>query len=183
MKFLKSFLQHCQKFRQGFSLIEVNMAIFVLAGGALALLSLFPFGLQQSRNATNEMILSACADRYLGAAALIATQPGMDFDKFVDELSDISKFNVNVIEGDMDNIDTTNFEEFPNSNKGLYYYAWAYTEDVDTDNTSDNEDMINVHVGVMVSTENCKVSKAARRRAQLFATKVFLTTKNDARAL
>lgn len=159
------------------------MAIFVLAGGALALLSLFPFGLQQSRNATSEMVISACADRYLGTAAILATQPNMTYDTFLDELERISEFKVESVEGDMSELDSTAFEEFPNSNKGLYYYAWAYSQDVDEDNAGDNEDYIIVHVGIMVSTENCKVSKAARRRAQLFATKLFLTTKEDDRAL
>lgn len=174
-----------QRLRQGFSLIEVNIAIFVLATGALALLSLFPFGLQQSRNATNEMILSSCADRFLGAAAIAAAKPGTTYDDFVDNFEEISELrDISDSEpSDTEAIDL-NFNQFKNSN--LWYYAWAYEEKVNeiSNSNSDTGDASIVHVGILLSLEktakyNDKRGESARKRAQLFATKVFLSQVED----
>lgn len=42
-------------FRKGFSLIEVNMAILIAAGGLLALFTLFPVGLRQSEMSSEDL--------------------------------------------------------------------------------------------------------------------------------
>lgn len=178
--FLKRKAQHL---RQGFSLIEVNIAIFVLATGALALLSLFPFGLQQSRNATNEMVLSACADRFLGAATVAAAQPGSTYDDFVDAFEEVSELN-NVSDQEPSDSEVTDltFRQFKNSN--LWYYAWAYEEKVDENSNAEAGDASIIHVGILLSLEKTakysdKRGESARKRAQLFATKVFLSQIED----
>lgn len=176
------------KLRQGFSLIEVNIAIFVLSTGALALLSLFPFGLQQSRNATNEMILSSCADRFLGAASIAAAQPGITFDEFLDNFEEISELTDVKSNSPSDSeAEDLDFKQFKNSN--LYYHAWAYEEKVNQTygpetNQSDAGGAAIVHVGVLLSLEktakyNDVRGASARNRAQLFATKVFLAQIED----
>ncbi len=48
-------------FRKGFSLIEVNMAILIAAGGMLTLFSLFPGGLRQSTQASEDLYQSTYA--------------------------------------------------------------------------------------------------------------------------
>lgn len=50
----------------GFSLIEVNLAILVIAVGMLALMALFPLGLRESSLAQGDMVQSAAADYILG---------------------------------------------------------------------------------------------------------------------
>lgn len=42
-------------FRKGFSLIEVNMAILIAAGGLLSLFTLFPVGLRQSEMSSEDL--------------------------------------------------------------------------------------------------------------------------------
>lgn len=184
---MNMFKKSVHRLRQGFSLIEVNIAIFVLATGALALLVLFPFGLQQSREATNEMILSSCADRFLGAAAIAATHSdSTEIDSFIDTLEDIVKdgeestgFEVNNEDPSDNDIKNVRFKQFKNSD--LYYYAWAYPEAFDDD---DNDSTEFIHVGILLSfekatsfgaTERGGVGIDARKRANLFATKVYLS--------
>ncbi len=67
--------QRKSKERKGFSLIEVNMAIFVLAGGALALLALFPYGLNFSRNANAAMRVTTAAQQFVSAVRIAAEDP------------------------------------------------------------------------------------------------------------
>lgn len=189
------FKKSAYRLRQGFSLIEVNIAIFVLATGALALLVLFPFGLQQSREATNEMVLSSCADRFLGAAAIAATHSdATDVESFIEILEDVVKdgeestgFEVNNEDPSDNDIKNVRFKQFKNSD--LYYYAWAYPEATEDDD-DDTEEFI--HVGILLSFEKATsfgatqrggVGIDARKRANLFATKVYLshaaTTQTD----
>ena len=51
----------------GFNLIEVNLAIFLVAGGLLVLFSLFPFGLRQSQAASDDSLEAMFADYVLSA--------------------------------------------------------------------------------------------------------------------
>ncbi len=49
-------------FRKGFSLIEVNMAILIAAGGLLSLFALFPVGLRQSEMSSEDLYQSTYAE-------------------------------------------------------------------------------------------------------------------------
>ncbi len=87
---------------RGFSLIEINLAIFVVAAGMLTLFSLFPSGLKQinaAHESTQEalfgeyvlsamraraMTLDATAWVAITASAPAATFPGFEFDTIVD---------------------------------------------------------------------------------------------------
>ncbi len=107
--------------RAGFSLIEVNMAIFVLAGGALALLGLFPLGLRESLAARNEMRVAAFCERFLGAARTSAEKPGVvDADTLLDAIEGDFGFTIGEA-GDAD--DTFRVHEDP-ENSGVCYRAW-----------------------------------------------------------
>ena len=57
------------KKRTGFSLIEVNMAILVAAGGLLSLFSLFPSGLRQSVMARGDMFQATFAKSFFDAVS------------------------------------------------------------------------------------------------------------------
>lgn len=52
-------------FRKGFSLIEVNMAILIAAGGLLSLFTLFPTGLRQSEMSSEDLYQSTHASSIL----------------------------------------------------------------------------------------------------------------------
>ena len=61
------------KKRTGFSLIEVNMAIFVMAIGVLSIVALFPLGLRESFQGNADLKQSATADYYLNQVVAIAS--------------------------------------------------------------------------------------------------------------
>lgn len=52
-------------FKQGFSLIEVNMAIFVMAIGVMSVIALYPLGMRESRQGQDDLQQSMLADRIL----------------------------------------------------------------------------------------------------------------------
>lgn len=60
--------------RAAFSLIEVNMAILIIAIGMLSLMSLFPLGLRESSLAHGDMLQAATADYILGRVRAEAQQ-------------------------------------------------------------------------------------------------------------
>jgi len=68
--------------RSGFSLIEVNMAVFVMAVGVLSMAILYPLGLRESMQSQSDIKQSMFADYVLSIAVAKASQtvPGSDFE-------------------------------------------------------------------------------------------------------
>ena len=52
-------------FKKAFTLIEVNLAIFIMAGGVLAMISLYSLGFRESRQSREDVASSAMADMIL----------------------------------------------------------------------------------------------------------------------
>jgi hypothetical protein len=52
-------------FKKAFTLIEVNLAIFIMAGGVLAMISLYSLGFRESRQSREDVASSAVADAVL----------------------------------------------------------------------------------------------------------------------
>lgn len=52
-------------FKKAFTLIEVNLAIFIMAGGVLAMISLYSLGFRESRQSREDVASSAMADAIL----------------------------------------------------------------------------------------------------------------------
>ena len=52
-------------FKKGFTLIEVNLAIFIMAGGVLAMISLYSLGFRESRQSREDVASAAMADAIL----------------------------------------------------------------------------------------------------------------------
>lgn len=48
--------------RRGFTLIEVNLAIFIMATGVLAMVSLYSLGMRESRQSTEDVAIAGYAD-------------------------------------------------------------------------------------------------------------------------
>lgn len=48
--------------KRGFTLIEVNLAIFIMAAGVLAMVSLFSLGMRESRQSTEDVAIAGYAD-------------------------------------------------------------------------------------------------------------------------
>ena len=52
-------------FKRAFTLIEVNLAIFIMAGGVLAMISLYSLGFRESRQSREDVSSAAMADLIL----------------------------------------------------------------------------------------------------------------------
>ena len=52
--------------RRGFTLLEVNLAIFIMAVGTLAMCALYALGFRESRQSVEDVAAAAYADAYLG---------------------------------------------------------------------------------------------------------------------
>ena len=52
-------------FQRAFTLIEVNLAIFIMAGGVLAMISLYSLGFRESRQSREDVAAAAFADTVL----------------------------------------------------------------------------------------------------------------------
>ncbi len=158
------------KSRLGFSLIEVNMAIFVLAGGALALMSLFPMGLRYSSDARNEMRIAAFAERFMSAAQIAANTPNVRNASDLLNILSGSPFSFDIADdaGDYDDTDVTH-----DNATDVYYRAWMIPEDtVGTKQT--------VQLGVQITAENAKQNKRAIRKGSIYMVRVTVDSKNKA---
>lgn len=159
--------------RRGFSLIEVNMAIFVLAGGALALLGLFPLGLRQSLASRNEMRVTAFAERFMGAARIAATMPGVtDIDDLLDTLEG-TPFNFTVEDDPGDTDDTSMAKD----DSGVWYRAWVLEDEAWT--PTDTGDKTVAEVGIRVTAENADQNKRALNSASTYMVRVFIDKNNE----
>ena len=52
--------------RRGFTLLEVNLAIFIMATGTLAMCALYALGFRENRQSVEDVAATAFADAYLG---------------------------------------------------------------------------------------------------------------------
>ncbi len=156
--------------RRGFSLIEVNMAILLLAGGLLALLGLFPLGLRESLASRNEMRLAAFAERLLGAARIAAEDPNVTS---VSELASAlrSDFTINASPGKADTNKATK-----DSESGVYYYAWIEKDETYTSGSLGKKEM--AQIGIQVTAEDATQNKYALRSAPTYTAWVLLDAKN-----
>jgi hypothetical protein len=171
--------QFLKKLRAGFSLIEVNMAIFVLAGGALALLGLFPLGLRESVAARNEMKMATFAERVINTARIAATKPNLnDVGDYINEVENLLG-NVRVMDdgGDMDDGNAAYDDDFR-----LYYRVWVM-EDLEwtSSGTAKLGNKRVAQVGVQVTADNAKRNVRAWRTAPVYVARVvFDTNSGDA---
>ena len=56
--------------QRAFTLIEVNLAIFIMAGGVLAMISLYSLGFRESRQSREDVASAALADEVLNPLAI-----------------------------------------------------------------------------------------------------------------
>ncbi len=161
------------KTRLGFSLIEVNMAIFVLAGGALALMALFPMGLRFSREAQSEMHITAFAERFINSAQVAAQDPDV---KTIDDLANAlegSPYNFTLLDdpGQHNDVNVQKDQE-----SGVYYRAWIIEDDNYPGYQMGKKEV--AQIGVQVTAENAKQNRRAIQRAPIYSARITLDGKN-----
>ncbi len=62
-------------FKKAFTLIEVNLAIFIMAGGVLAMISLYSLGFRESRQSREDVAAAVLADRVLNPLVVALSSP------------------------------------------------------------------------------------------------------------
>ena len=73
---MKEVIGHIRKASAAFTLMEVNLAIFIMAVGVLAMTSLYPLGFRESQQSRDDVYAAVVADEVLGqltAALSIST--------------------------------------------------------------------------------------------------------------
>ena len=63
--------------RRGFTLLEVNLAIFIMATGTLAMCALYALGFRESSQSVEDVAAAAFADAYLGPLVQGLSAPNM----------------------------------------------------------------------------------------------------------
>ena len=63
---MKTLIGHIRKARAAFTLMEVNLAIFIMAVGVLAMTSLYPLGFRESEQSRDDVRAAVVADEVLG---------------------------------------------------------------------------------------------------------------------
>lgn len=102
---MKIFKKINQRF--GFSLMEVNMAVFVMAVGILSMIALYPLGLRESTQGQADLKQSMLAEYMLNQAVGIASQKEITWSEWK-------------------NVVTPNYREFPKFNgKSLHAPGWS----------------------------------------------------------
>jgi len=68
--------------KRAFTLIEVNLAILVMAGGILSVVVLYTLGFRETRQSREDVISAAYADEALGPLVAAMSDMDLDWDKF-----------------------------------------------------------------------------------------------------
>ena len=63
---MQTLIGHIRKARAAFTLMEVNLAIFIMAVGVLAMTSLYPLGFRESEQSRDDVRAAVAADEVLG---------------------------------------------------------------------------------------------------------------------
>lgn len=162
------------KVKAGFSLIEVNMAIFVLAGGALALMGLFPLGLRQSMSAKSEMRQATFAQHFLSSAQ-VAARDVTTIDQLVSKMQ--SDFGLTLKRNEPNTERISSAPSYPSSSNSdpnrVFYYAW-YVE-TDASYAMDEDATLKAYdIYIQITTENIAQVKRAFNYAPVYATSVLI---------
>ena len=93
--------------QRAFTLIEVNLAIFIMAGGVLAMISLYSLGFRESRQSREDVASAALADEVLNPLAIALSSRkmkwsewrGLNFDNVSSGSGTDTSGNVQVLPG------------------------------------------------------------------------------------
>ena len=70
--------------RKAFTLMEVNLAIMIMAGGILAVVSLFSFGYRENRQSREDVAATAYADAVISPLIMAITSTNVKWSTFKD---------------------------------------------------------------------------------------------------
>jgi len=78
--------------KTGFSLIEVNMAIFIVAVGIMSMVVLYPLGLRESSQGAADLKQSMFADYVLNQVVALASQTNIPWSRWQAEIPKIDNY-------------------------------------------------------------------------------------------
>jgi hypothetical protein len=79
---MKKFIGHIRRARAAFTLMEVNLAIFIMAVGVLAMTSLYPLGFRESQQARDDVRAAVVADEVLGQLTAALSSRNITWDRW-----------------------------------------------------------------------------------------------------
>ena len=79
---MKEFIGHIRRARAAFTLMEVNLAIFIMAVGVLAMTSLYPLGFRESQQARDDVYAAVVADEVLGQLTAALSSRNIEWTKW-----------------------------------------------------------------------------------------------------
>ncbi len=68
--------------KKAFTLMEVNLAIMIMAGGILSVLGLYGLGYRENRQGREDVIATACADAFLSPLVMALSATNITWDAF-----------------------------------------------------------------------------------------------------
>lgn len=74
--------------RVAFTLMEVNLAIFIMAIGVLAMVSLYPLGYRESQQSRDDVRAAAMADLVLGQLTAALSSRNIEWDEWVSSVKE-----------------------------------------------------------------------------------------------
>ncbi len=79
---MKQFIRQICKSRAAFTLMEVNLAIFIMAVGVLAMTSLYPLGFRESEQSRDDVRAAVVADEVLGKLTAALSSRNITWDRW-----------------------------------------------------------------------------------------------------
>ena len=80
---MKDLVKHIRTARAAFTLMEVNLAIFIMAVGVLAMTSLYPLGFRESEQSRDDVDAAIAADEVLGKLTAALSARDIEWDDWV----------------------------------------------------------------------------------------------------
>ena len=88
---MKTFIGHIRKARAAFTLMEVNLAIFIMAVGVLAMTSLYPLGFREGQQSRDDVRAAVAADEVLGKLTAALSSRNITWKEWTDAVGDAVK--------------------------------------------------------------------------------------------
>ena len=79
---MKNLIRHIRSARAAFTLMEVNLAIFIMAVGVLAMTSLYPLGFRESEQSRDDVQAAVTADEVLGQLTAVLSSRNITWQKW-----------------------------------------------------------------------------------------------------
>ena len=83
---MKDLVKYIRTARAAFTLMEVNLAIFIMAVGVLAMTSLYPLGFRESEQSRDDVDAAIAADEVLGKLTAALSARGIEWKDWVEKV-------------------------------------------------------------------------------------------------